>query len=66
MIARELQIPALPFASCVTLGKLLNLFAPHAPYGVAVMINELIYMQPLEEILVHGEHVYVLAYTIVT
>lgn len=57
---------ALPFASCVTLGKLLNLFVPHIPQEVVVMNNKLIYVKPLEQILVHSEHIYALIYIIIT
>lgn len=65
MIARA-STPDLLFASRVTLRKLLNLFVPYIPNEVAVVINDLIYMKPLEEILVHSEHVYASAYIIIT
>ena len=51
---------------CVTLEKLFNLFVPYMLHEVVVMINELIYMMPLEQILVHSEHVYVFVYIIIT
>lgn len=50
---------------CVTLEKLLKLFVPHVLHEVVVMINELIHMKPLEQILVHSEHVYVFAHIII-
>lgn len=50
----------------VTLEKLLNLFVPYILHEVVVMINELIHMMPLEQILVHSEHVYVSGYIIIT
>ena len=42
----------------------LNSLCPHILHEV-VMINELIHMKPLEQILVHSEHVYVFAHIII-